>query len=94
MNVNSLSIAIVSYLTGAVVIYAYINRNRYIDLVLAIVAILSFATAMLLQGFGILGALTRVLSTIAEGFAAMAMVFLVVRVVGGIYATLKSYFNR
>ena len=94
IDINSLSIALASYLTFAVIIYAYINRNRYIDLALASIAVFSFASAMLLKGLGVLLAESQALTNLATAIMAIAVVLFIGRYVGYAYAAIKKRFTR
>lgn len=80
MDTNYLGIALVSFLTGAVVIYAYTSRNHFIDLVLAAGAIFSFGMSMLLAAFHVLPDIAGVLFLAAEGLMAVAALLLVLRI--------------
>ncbi len=94
MNINNMIAAVVSYLTGAIAIYAYVNRNRYLDLALATVAIFIFGTSMLLAAFRILPAFTRVLLNLSTAIMAIAILFFFVRLAGGASTAMKRWFRR
>jgi len=85
VNISHLSIALVSYLTGAVVVYAYVNRNRYLDLAFASAAIFSFATAMLFSGFGILPIVSTFLLSMSTGLMVIAVLLLITRLAKNAY---------
>lgn len=94
IDIGLFSVAIISYLTGAVVIYAYLNRNRYIDLLLASVAVFSFGTAMLFNSLAILSSISQFLINISTAFALLAVLLLIYRGVRGAYFYLRNYLNR
>ncbi|MBE0448097.1 MAG: hypothetical protein IBX64_08375 [Actinobacteria bacterium] len=93
MDLNHLGIALTAYLTGAVLVYAYINRNRYLDLLLASIAVFSFGTSMLLAAFMILPIIALILFRLATILAVAALFLLAIRIISGIYKTLKRYFG-
>ncbi|MDI6716203.1 MAG: hypothetical protein QME63_04580 [Actinomycetota bacterium] len=94
MDLNRLGLALISYLTGALVVFAYTNRNRYVDLALASIAIFTFGTSMLLNAFGILADLARILLNLSTFFMAFAVLFLLVRLGQGFYYYMKKYMGR
>ncbi|MCL6472924.1 MAG: hypothetical protein K6T91_08970 [Firmicutes bacterium] len=94
LNVNNIIVAAISYLTGAVALYAYFNRNRYFDLVLATVAVFIFGTSMLLLGFRIDAGIARTLINLSTVVMVLAILFFIVRLVGGISTVMKRYFRK
>ncbi|HEY3374449.1 MAG TPA: hypothetical protein VGK02_05230 [Candidatus Aquicultor sp.] len=79
MDINHIGIALASYLTGAVALYAYLNRNRYIDIAIASVAVFVFGTGMLMTGVNILARYSSVLVAASTGIMGIAAVILLVR---------------
>ncbi|MHB8840654.1 MAG: hypothetical protein ACYC56_02500 [Candidatus Aquicultor sp.] len=94
VDINSLSIALVSYLTGAVAVYAYTNRNRYLDLALASVAIFTFATAMLLRAFSVLTGVAGFLANLSTLLLAIAVLLFMLRITRGLYESIRNYLTR
>lgn len=94
MNISHLSIALISYLTGAVVVFAYVNRNRYLDLAFASAAIFAFATAMLFSGFGILPVVSGFLLSMSTGLMVIAVLLLVARLAKNAYGYMIKYIER
>ncbi|HZD59174.1 MAG TPA: hypothetical protein VE439_01815 [Anaerolineae bacterium] len=90
MDLTHLGIALVAYLTGAVLVYAYVNRNHYLDLLLAIIAAFAYGTSMLLIAFRIIPNITLLLSQFAQTILIVAIAFLAVRIVRGIYVAVKK----
>lgn len=93
MNLNFIGIAVVSYLTGAVMVYAYMNRNRYVDIVLATIATFAFGTSSLLKGLGVLPFAALTLSAITQVFGVTAITLLAARIALGAYRAVKRYWD-
>jgi len=94
MDISSLSIALVSYLTGAVAVYAYTNRNSYPDLALASAAIFTFATAMLLRGFSVLTDVSGFLINLSTLLLAVAVLLFMFRITRWLYESVRNYLSR
>lgn len=94
MNINNMVAAIVSYLTGAIAIYAYVNRNRYLDLAIATVAIFIFGTSMLFAAFKILPEATKVLLNLSTAIMAIAILFFFVRLASGASNAIRRWSRR
>jgi len=91
MSFEQLSVAIVAYLTGAITVYAYINRNRYLDLLLASIGLFSFGTSMLLTAIGILPALSFILFRAATILIGATVILLAARIIYGVYRAVRRY---
>jgi len=94
VNIRDLSIALISYLTGAVIVFAYLNRNRYLDLAFASAAVLLFATAMLLSGFGVLPVVSSFLFSMSTGLMVIAVLLLIGRLAKSAYGYVVKYIER
>ncbi len=94
MNINNMIAAIVSYLTGAIAIYAYVNRNRYLDLALATIAIFIFGTSMLFAAFRALPGFSRILLNVSTVIMAIAVLFFLVRLASSASAAISRWYKR
>lgn len=93
MSASELGIALIAYLTGAVAIYAYKNKNRHIDLAIAAVAVLTFGTAMLLSATGQLFAVAHFLTILSSALMVFAVLFLIGRLLSGASSSIARYFR-
>ena len=74
--------------------YAYFNRNRYYDLLLASVALFMFGTSMLLLALEILAQLSVVLLRASTVLFVIAVAFLILRIGRGIIEGFRRFFRR
>ena len=84
-------IAVIAYLTGAVTIFAYVNRNRYLDLLLASVGLISYGTSSALIALRILPFWSYSLARIAVAFIAISVALLAIRISRAFYIYFKRY---
>lgn len=66
MKIAFFGVALVSFLLGAIAIYAYYNRNRYTDILFAAGAAFLFGVGMLLTAFSIALQISNLLKLLSE----------------------------
>jgi hypothetical protein len=90
MKLPFFGVAILAFLLSAIAVYAYNNKNRFIDLLLAASAAFIFGLSMLLAGF--VGAVRFVLMLriLSELLIVAAAVFLGIRLFDGLMVRIKG----
>jgi large-conductance mechanosensitive channel len=90
MKIPFLGVAVISFLLGAIAIYAYNNKNRFVDLLLAASAAFVFGVSMLLAGIAGALRLALVLRLLSEFLIIVAAVFLGIRLFSGLMAKIRG----
>jgi hypothetical protein len=90
MKIPFFGVAVLAFLLSAIAVYAYNNKNRFIDLLLAASAAFIFGVSMLLAG--IFGAVQFVvmLRLLSELFIVAAAIFLAIRLFDGLMARIRE----
>jgi large-conductance mechanosensitive channel len=90
MKIPFFGLAVISFLLGAIAVYAYNNKNRFIDLLLAASAAFVFGFSMLLAGIAGTLRLVLVLRLLSEFLIIVAAVFLGIRLFGNLMARIRE----
>ncbi|MHB0976836.1 MAG: hypothetical protein ACYC1U_06540 [Candidatus Aquicultorales bacterium] len=85
MDRTQLMLAIYAYLTSGLILYGYIKRNRYWDVLLAGIGVAIVGTSLVLNAFSILAPIARALFNIGTGLAIAVAILLGVRLISGIF---------
>ncbi|MDP2210453.1 MAG: hypothetical protein Q8J63_01785 [Candidatus Aquicultor sp.] len=88
---NHALIAVIAYLTGAVTIFAYVNRNRYLDLLMASVGLIAYGTSSTMIALRILPFWSFLLARLAIVYITISVALLAIRIARTFYVSFKKY---
>jgi peptidoglycan/LPS O-acetylase OafA/YrhL len=94
MKITFIGIALVSFLLGAITLYAYYNRNRYSDLVLAAGAAFLFGISMLLTAFSVARQVSSLFKVLSEFLIIITVCLLILRLGENLVKKLANFLPR